>query len=317
MRILHVTDCFHGGVATAVDQYARLTPEHDHLLLSNNARSSADPVPRNPGVFTADDSPGAPDARGGLVVEGGVIVELVAAGAQPSAPVDETFDASQHVLTPGLINTHHHFYQTLTRAWGPVADAPLFPWLQRLYPVWARLTPRDHELATTVALAELLLSGCTTAADHHYVFPDGLDDAIDLQVAAVRRLGMRATLTRGSMTLGQDDGGLPPQSVVQDLDTILADSRRLVDTYHERGAGAQVQIAFAPCSPFSVTTDAMRESAALAEELDVRLHTHLAETIDEEDFCRERFGMRTVDYLESVGWLTDRAWLGHGIHLDD
>ena len=270
-----------------------------------------------PGGGTADDSPGAPHARGGLVGEGGVIVELVAAGAQPSAPVDETFDASQHVLTPGLINTHHHFYQTLTRAWGPVADAPLFPWLQRLYPVWARLTPRDHELATTVALAELLLSGCTTAADHHYVFPDGLDDAIDLQVAAVRRLGMRATLTRGSMTLGQDDGGLPPQSVVQDLDTILADSRRLVDTYHERGAGAQVQIAFAPCSPFSVTTDAMRESAALAEELDVRLHTHLAETIDEEDFCRERFGMRTVDYLESVGWLTDRAWLGHGIHLDD
>lgn len=269
------------------------------------------------GVFTADDSPGAPDARGGLVVEGGVIVELVAAGAQPSAPVDETFDASQHVLTPGLINTHHHFYQTLTRAWGPVADAPLFPWLQRLYPVWARLTPRDHELATTVALAELLLSGCTTAADHHYVFPAGLDDAIDLQVAAVRRLGMRATLTRGSMTLGQDDGGLPPQSVVQDLDTILADSRRLVETYHERGAGAQVQIALAPCSPFSVTTDAMRESAALAEELDVRLHTHLAETVDEEDFCRERFGMRTVDYLESVGWLTDRAWLGHGIHLDD
>ncbi len=128
---------------------------------------------------------------------------------------------------------------------------------------------------------------------------------------------MRATLTRGSMTLGEDDGGLPPQSVVQDLDTILADSRRLVETYHERGAGAQVQIALAPCSPFSVTTDAMRESAALAEELDVRLHTHLAETVDEEDFCRERFGMRTVDYLESVGWLTDRAWLGHGIHLDD
>jgi len=269
------------------------------------------------GVFTADHSPDAPDARGGVVVEGGVVAELVAAGAQPTTPVDETFDASRHVLTPGLINTHHHFYQTLTRAWGPVADAPLFPWLQRLYPVWARLTPRDHELATTVALAELLLSGCTTAADHHYVFPAGLTDAIDTQVGVVKRLGMRATLTRGSMTLGQDDGGLPPQSVVQTLDVILEDSRRLVENYHERGAGAQVQIALAPCSPFSVTTDAMRESAALAEELDVRLHTHLAETVDEEDFCRERFGMRTVDYLESVGWLTDRAWLGHGIHLDD
>ena len=161
------------------------------------------------------------------------------------------------------------------------------------------------------------MSGCTTAADHHYVFPAGLDDAIDLQVEAVRELGMRATLTRGSMTLGTDDGGLPPQSVVQDPDTILADSERLIATYHERGAGARIQIALAPCSPFSVTTQNMRDTAELAERHDVRLHTHLAETIDEEDFLRERFGMRTVDYLESVGWLTDRAWLGHGIHFDD
>jgi len=263
------------------------------------------------GVFTADTATPDASAAGGVVVQDGVIVELVPAGGQPRTAVDETFDASQHVLTPGLINTHHHFYQTLTRAWGPVADAPLFPWLQRLYPVWARLTPRAHELATTVALAELLLSGCTTAADHHYVFPKGLAEAIDIQVEVVRRLGMRATLTRGSMTLGEDDGGLPPQSVVQDLDTILADSQRLVESYHERGPGAQIQIAFAPCSPFSVTTDAMRESAVLAETLDVRLHTHLAETFDEEEFCRNRFGMR------SVGWLTDRTWLGHGIHFDD
>ncbi|MFE7407106.1 8-oxoguanine deaminase [Isoptericola sp. NPDC057559] len=273
---------------------------------------------KNPlAVFTADDSPEAPDARGGVVVDDGVITELVAAGGTPATTVDETFDASEHVVTPGLINTHHHFYQTLTRAWGPVADAELFPWLVNLYPVWARLTPRAHELATKVALTELLLSGCTTAADHHYVFPAGLDDAIDIQVAAVRELGMRATLTRGSMTLGTDDGGLPPQSVVQDADTILADSERLVAAYHERGPGARVQIALAPCSPFSVTTQNMQDTAELATRLDVRLHTHLAETIDEEDFLRERFGMRTVDYLESVGWLTDRAWLGHGIHFDD
>ncbi|MFE6969054.1 8-oxoguanine deaminase [Isoptericola sp. NPDC057653] len=273
---------------------------------------------KNPlAVFTADDSPEAPDARGGVVVDDGVITELVAAGGTPATTVDETFDASEHVVTPGLINTHHHFYQTLTRAWGPVADAELFPWLVNLYPVWARLTPRAHELATKVALTELLLSGCTTAADHHYVFPAGLDDAIDIQVAAVRELGMRATLTRGSMTLGTDDGGLPPQSVVQDADTILADSERLVAAYHERGPGARVQIALAPCSPFSVTTQNMQDTAELAARLDVRLHTHLAETIDEEDFLRERFGMRTVDYLESVGWLTDRAWLGHGIHFDD
>lgn len=257
------------------------------------------------------------DASGGLVVSGGVTTEVLATGQQPSAPCDETFDARNHVLLPGLINTHHHFYQTLTRAWGPVANAPLFPWLQNLYPVWARLTPRDLELATTVALAELLLSGCTTAADHHYLFPAGLEDAIDIQVEAVRRLGMRATLTRESMTLGTDDGGLPPQSTVQAAEVVLADSERLVHQYHERGDDAVIQVALAPCSPFSVTKEIMAESAALAERLDVRLHTHLAETLDEEDFCREMFGLRTVDYLDSVGWLTDRTWLGHGIHFSD
>lgn len=274
---------------------------------------------KNPlGIFTANRL----DAGGGLVVSSGRIIELVPAGGQPadrwgSGTRDETFDASGHVVTPGLINTHHHFYQTLTRAWGPVANAPLFPWLQNLYPVWARLTPDSLELAVKVALAELLLSGCTTTADHHYLFPAGLDDAIDIEVEAVRRMGMRATLARGSMTLCEDDGGLPPRSVVQDPDAILADSERLISTYHERGDGAVIQIALAPCSPFSVTKEIMAESAALAERHDVRLHTHLAETIDEEDFCREMFGLRTVDYLDSVGWLGNRTWLGHGIHFND
>ncbi len=257
------------------------------------------------------------DASGGVVVCGGRITEVLGAGEQPSAPCEETFDAGGHVLLPGLINTHHHFYQTLTRAWGPVANAPLFPWLQNLYPVWARLTPRDLELAATVALAELLLSGCTTAADHHYLFPAGMEDAIDIEVAAVRRLGMRATLTRGSMSLGQNDGGLPPQTTVQAPDVILADSERLIGKYHERGDGAVIQIALAPCSPFSVTKEVMADSALMAERLDVRLHTHLAETLDEEEFCREMFGLRTVDYLDSVGWLTARTWLGHGIHFSD
>ena len=183
--------------------------------------------------------------------------------------------------------------------------------------MWARLTPRDLELATTVALAELLLSGCTTAADHHYLFPAGMEDAIDIEVQAVRGLGMRATLTRGSMTLGEDDGGLPPQSTVQAAEVILADSERLIREYHERGDGAVIQIALAPCSPFSVTKEIMAESAVLAERHDVRLHTHLAETLDEEEFCREMFGLRTVEYLDSVGWLTDRTWLGHGIHFTD
>ncbi|WP_125616173.1 8-oxoguanine deaminase [Specibacter cremeus] len=269
---------------------------------------------KNPlAAFTANSL----DASGGLVIADGRIEEVLGAGEQPSAPCEDTFEAGEHVLLPGLINTHHHFYQTLTRAWAPVANAELFPWLTNLYPVWARLRPRDLELATTAALAELLLSGCTTAADHHYLFPRGLEDAIDIQVGVVRELGMRATLTRGSMSLGQDDGGLPPQSTVQSAEAILEDSKRLIGRYHERGAGAMVQIALAPCSPFSVTREAMAASAELAQRHDVRLHTHLAETLDEEDFCLERFGLRTVDYLESVGWLTDRTWLGHGIHFDD
>ena len=269
---------------------------------------------RNPlAAFTANGL----DASGGLVVSGGKIVEVLGAGQTPSAPCGQTFDAGSHVVLPGLINTHHHFYQTLTRAWGPVANAPLFPWLQNLYPVWARLTPRDLELAATVALAELLLSGCTTAADHHYLFPAGMEDAIDVEIGAVRRLGMRATLTRGSMTLGEDDGGLPPQSTVQTPEAVLADSERLIREYHQRGDGAVIQIALAPCSPFSVTKEIMAESAALADRHDVRLHTHLAETLDEEQFCVETFGLRTVDYLDSVGWLTDRTWLGHCIHFSD
>ncbi|MFC4137958.1 MULTISPECIES: 8-oxoguanine deaminase [unclassified Microbacterium] len=269
---------------------------------------------KNPlGIHTGD----AADARGGLVIAGDRVLESVPLGGEPSQPVDEIVDASRHVIIPGLINTHHHFYQTLTRAWRPVVSAELFPWLKGLYGVWAGLTPRDLELATTAALAELLLSGCTTAADHHYLFPSGLEEGIDVQVEVLRSLGMRATLTRGSMSLGEKDGGLPPQSTVQDADTILADSERLIGAYHERGEGAKVQIALAPCSPFSVTTGVMRDTADLAARHDVRLHTHLAETLDEEDFCREMFGLRTVDYLESVGWLGDRTWLAHGIHFDD
>lgn len=263
-------------------------------------------------IFTANDL----DASGGLVVENGRIVELLGAGQQPAAPCQQVFDAREHVVLPGLVNTHHHFYQTLTRAWAPVVNQPLFPWLKTLYPVWARVTPEKLALASKVALAELLLSGCSTAADHHYLFPGGLENAIDVQVDAVRELGMRAMLTRGSMSLGEADGGLPPQQTVQQGEVILADSQRLIGQYHERGDGAQIQIALAPCSPFSVTQDIMRQSAQLADELDVRLHTHLAETLDEEDFCLQRFGLRTVDYLDSVGWLGPRTWLAHGIHFN-
>lgn len=261
-------------------------------------------------------TPEAVDGRGGLVIENGLISEVLAAGQQPARPCDQLFDARDHVVLPGLINTHHHFYQTLTRAWGPVVNQPLFPWLKTLYPVWARLTPDALALASKVAMAELLLSGCTLAADHHYLFPRGMEESIDIQVAAVRELGMRAMLTRGSMSLGEDEGGLPPRHTVQGQQQILDDSLRLVHQYHQRGAGAQIQIALAPCSPFSVTEEIMVESAKLAAELDVRLHTHLAETLDEEAFCLERFGLRTVDYLEKVGWLGDRTWLAHGIHFN-
>jgi|TARA_R100000049_G_C1945850_1_gene90969 8-oxoguanine deaminase len=268
---------------------------------------------KNPlALFTATDQ----SAPGGLVIENGVITELLVAGATPSLFIDETFDAREHVVLPGLVNAHHHFYQTLTRAWGPVVNEPLFSWLSTLYPIWARLTPRALELASKVALAELLLSGCTTTADHHYLFPAGLEEAIDIQVGAVRELGMRAMLTRGSMNLSKVDGGPPGKSVVQTAEVILADSERLIHRYHERGDGAQIQIALAPCSPFSVTTDLMCSCAELAERYDVRLHTHLGETLDEQPFCAQRFGMRTVDYLQSVGWLGPRTWLAHGIHFN-
>ena len=258
----------------------------------------------------------ADGAKRGIVLQDGRIVELVAAGHSPTAQNVEIFDAGEHVVLPGLINTHHHFYQTLTRAVPAALDRELFPWLQALYPIWARLTPQALDLGMTLAMAELLLSGCTTTTDHHYVFPAGLEDAIDIEVAAARRLGLRVLLTRGSMNLSQRDGGLPPDSVVQDEDAILADSERVAARYHEAGQGAMVQIALAPCSPFSVTTSLMRSTAELAGRLNVRMHTHLAETEDENRYCQEVYHCRPLDYLESCGWLNDRVWLAHGIHFD-
>ncbi len=258
----------------------------------------------------------ADGAERGIVVQNGRIVELVAAGRSPATPDVKTFDASEHVVLPGLINTHHHFYQTLTRAVPAALDRELFPWLQALYPLWARLTPEALDLAMTLAMAELMLSGCTTTTDHHYVFPAGAEDGIDIEVAAAKRLGLRVLLTRGSMNLSQRDGGLPPDSVVQDEDTILADSERLVARYHQAGEGAMVQIALAPCSPFSVTTSLMRATADLAKRLDVRMHTHLAETEDENRYCLELYKCRPLDYLEDCGWLNDRVWLAHGVHFN-
>ncbi len=268
---------------------------------------------KNPlAIYTANDT----DASGGIVIEDDIILELVPKGAQPSYSAEQEFDASSHVITPGLINTHHHFYQTLTRAQPAALNKKLFPWLQSLYPIWAGLDRPMISAATELAAAELLLSGCTTAADHHYIFPEAATDAIDLQVQAINRIGIRATLTRGSMSLGEDQGGLPPRSAIQSEDTILADSERVIKTYHQSKHGAAVQIALAPCSPFSVSEDLMQETAALARQHQVRLHTHLAETHDETAFCLKKFGDRPVDYLERVGWLENDVWLAHGIHFD-
>jgi 8-oxoguanine deaminase len=252
----------------------------------------------------------------GVVVRQGKILELVPAGGTPATAGAAVFDASNHVVLPGLINTHHHFYQTLTRALPAAMDRELFPWLQALYPVWARLTPESLELGVTVAMSELLLSGCTTTTDHHYVFPAGLEDAVDIEVAVAKRLGLRVLLTRGSMNRSQRNGGLPPDNVVQDEDTILADSDRVVAKHHQRGPEAMVQIALAPCSPFSVTTSLMKKTAELAEKLDVRLHTHLAETEDENRFCEQIHNCRPLDYLEQCGWLNARTWLAHGIFFN-
>lgn len=266
---------------------------------------------KNPLAILAD------NCEGGLVVQGRKIIELVARGKNPSTGIDQIYDASESVVLPGLVNTHHHFYQTLTRAYPEALNQELFPWLKSLYKVWANIQPEMHAVATELALAELLLSGCTTASDHHYLFPSQLENAIDIQVEQANKIGMRVVLTRGSMSLGEKDGGLPPQSVVQTDDQILQDSERLINTYHQTESGAMIQIALAPCSPFSVTTELMQATADLAEKHNVRLHTHLAETIDEENFCLQKFGLRTVDYLESVGWLSERTWLAHGIHFND
>ncbi len=258
----------------------------------------------------------AQGAERGVVVEDARIGETIAHGREPASPVDAIFDASRHVILPGLVNAHHHFYQTLTRAHPAAINRELFDWLSALYPIWARLTPRQLRLATRLALTELLLSGCTTAADHHYLYPAGLENAVDIEVEEARALGMRMTVSRGSMNRSQKDGGLPPDAVAQKTDTILADSERVLKLFHDPKPGAQIRVALAPCSPFSIDRELMRETARLAETYDCQLHTHLCETQDEERFCLEMYGVRPVELLEETGWMTSRTWLAHGIHFN-
>lgn len=238
------------------------------------------------------------------------------------ASADRVIDARGHVVMPGLVNTHHHMYQSLTRAIPPVQNAELFGWLRGLYPIWAGLTPEMVQVSTQVAMAELLLSGCTTSSDHLYIYPNGvrLDDSIE----AARAIGMRFMATRGSMSVGQSQGGLPPDAVVEREDDILRDTQRLIEQHHDAAHGAMVQVAVAPCSPFSVSRDLMRESAALARSYaqrfggrGVRLHTHLAENDHDVAYSREKFGCTPAQYAQDLGWTGDDVWHAHCVKLDD
>jgi cytosine/adenosine deaminase-related metal-dependent hydrolase len=260
-------------------------------------------------VATVDD--GRREIAGGWVAVTGGAISGVGGPGDPRPEAVRTIDARGCLVTPGLVNTHHHLYQNLTRAFAPALTGGLFDWLVTLYPLWARLDEEAAYVSAYVGLTELALGGCTTSTDHLYVHPRGAGDLIAAEVAAARDLGMRFHPTRGSMSLSVKDGGLPPDSVVQDDDQILAESQRLVEAHHDRSPLAMTRIALAPCSPFSVSTSLMSRTAELAERLDVRLHTHLCETQDEDEFCLATFGRRPVDYLADVGWMTDRVWLAH------
>jgi 8-oxoguanine deaminase len=251
--------------------------------------------------------------EGGLFIRDGLIQQVGEMRDLPTT-ADEVLDLKGHVVLPGLVNTHHHFYQTLTRAVPAAQDANLFNWLKTLYPIWARIRPEDIFTSTQTALAELALSGCATASDHLYLYPNG--SKLDDEIAAASEIGLRLQASRGSMSLGESQGGLPPDSVVDTEENILKDSQRLIEKYHDAKPGAMTQIVLAPCSPFSVTTELMKQSAKLAREYGVHLHTHLAETEDEEQFCLQKFGHSPVGYMQEVGWVGEDVWFAHAVWVN-
>lgn len=262
----------------------------------------------------------AENAEGGTVVAGGRIVELVPAGATPAGGHDTWFDASRHVVIPGLANAHHHMFQTLTRAHPAAINKSLWPWIEALYPIWARhVTPDAFRLAARLAMAELMMSGCTCASDHHYLFPPGLENSMDVEAEEAAALGLRLTLTRGGMDLKGGDGeqAVAPARVVQDTDTILADCERVLARYHDPAEGAMTRVALAPNAPFDVSLRLLQETARLSGKHGCALHTHLVETRAEADFVRREHKRSAVDFLESCGWLNERVWLAHAIHFDD
>lgn len=268
---------------------------------------------RNATVLVTMDGARREIAGGGLFARDG-IVEAVGASEILPATADQVLDLSGHVVLPGLVNCHHHLDQTLTRNLPAAQNTNLFRWLRAHYRLWAARTPEASRSATLVGLAELVLSGCTTCFDHAYVFRNGC--AVDDQIHAAREIGLRFMVSRGSMSLGESKGGLPPDDCVEDEDDILADSERVIARYHDAAPGSMLQVALAPCSPFSVTPELMRQSAALARAKGVRLHTHLAETVDEERFTLARFGRRPVAYMEELGWLGDDVWFAHAVHVN-
>lgn len=273
-------------------------------LLIHNARM----------VATVD--PSRREIAGGWVAITDGLISAVGLSTDPKPEATETIDATDCLVTPGLINTHHHFYQNLTRAYPPMTRAPLFGWLKTLYPLWAGIDEEAVFTSAWVGLAELALSGCTTSTDHLYLHPRGAGDLLSAEIGAATDLGMRFHPTRGSMSLSEKDGGLPPDFVVQDDDDILAQSEVAVQRHHDRAHGAMVRIALAPCSPFTVTEQLMVRSAELAERLDVRLHTHFAENIEDDEFSVATFGCRPLEYLERTGWLTSRTWVAHCVMPD-
>ena len=252
-------------------------------------------------------------ADGGVYMRDGVIERVGPTSVLPKR-ADRVISARGMILLPGLVNTHHHLYQTLTRAVPAAQNATLFQWLKTLYPIWARLTPDAVYTSALVGLAELVLSGCTTASDHLYIFPN--DCRLDDEIRAAQEVGIRFHACRGSMSLGESKGGLPPDSVVEDEAFILRDSQRVIEQYHDPEPYAMLRIAVAPCSPFSVSPQLMREAAALARSYGVCLHTHLAETLDEEQYCLREFGMRPAAYAEALGWLGEDVWHVHCVHLN-
>jgi 8-oxoguanine deaminase len=269
---------------------------------------------KNARVLVTMDDAGTEIADGGLFAVDGFITQVGRTEDLPRT-ADEVLDMAGHIVLPGLINTHHHFYQTLTRVVPGAQDVGLFDWLRALYPIWARLTPDDVRIATQLALCELALSGCTTSSDHQYLFPNG--STVDDQIAGAEPVGLRFHVARGSMSLGESEGGLPPDSVVEDEDTILSDTQRVIEKFNDPTRGSMTRVVVAPCSPFSVTPEIMRDSAALAREYGVHLHTHVAETLDEEQFCIDTFGRRPVELMEDLDWVGDDVWYAHGVHISD